>query len=381
MADFVGTPTYDDVVQILNAADLSQFERHQLAGALIQTACEVNGGVARRALVALYELQTPGERAEGMSSEHNGRGFDREYGRAASELAERILGGARISGRDMERVLNIVQRFRVQLFVHVPRDTLRWVVEGEDEEEHASGGAAGAAGGDARDDADVGGGGHTSPTRPGAGARHTLGADDDDDDDADFDEDEEEEDMDDFVVLSDDDADEETGGSSDDDDSPIDHKRKRLMVSSEDDDADAAAPPVEDPRVVSAVQAVADPVYADLMVTAFGIRGAMTFSPSVEKLFLGLYNLPGATAIRVFDNMKGVPGLTVSDVHVRFWKDRWLDTRNVNGGEEVIVYVDGAWRQASVCLPDGHTIDSIMRLKLGDSLMWVVPGLCPMYVA
>jgi hypothetical protein len=145
--------------------------------------------------------------------------------------------------------------------------------------------------------------------------------------------------------------------------------------------------PADGPHGVPVIQAVADPAYAELKVTPFGVRGALDFSTSVENLFCSVCYNHGMNAIKIFEKMEGVPGLTLSDVHVRLWRDRWLDAENKHGVENVMLYIDGAWRQASVCMPrdatrampDGPVIANIMRIKLGDSLMWVVPGACLMY--
>ena len=128
------TPKFNDIQDILSNDKLSQFEKNELAGALIQNAAEVSAGVATRALISLYKLQTNEERAEGRSIHRNGKGFDREFSRVGSELAERALGGARLSVRDIEKVLVILQRFRVQLVKHVDEDTLRWVLDDEESE-------------------------------------------------------------------------------------------------------------------------------------------------------------------------------------------------------------------------------------------------------
>ena len=352
-----GCPTYDDVMQVFNSTTLSQFERHQLAGAEIQTACEMNGGIARRALVALYELQTPGERAEGVSSEHNGRGFDREYGRVASEIAERILGGARLSGRDMEKVLNIVQRFRVQLVVQSDRETLRWVFEDEHDE-------------DDKDTHDKGGDAAAAPVV-------------EDDEDDDFDEEDEEDDMDDFIVYSED-EDAEDGPISEIDDVPTTRKRVRLTSSSDDDGDEAhlavAAPAPASAPMAAPVAAVVparrpptrENAHAELTVTEFGIRGAMLFSGVTEALFQRALAKGARSADQVYEFMRGVPGLRVSDVHVRLWQLR----SSVAGPSSmkdlvVVVFIDGAFRHALVAEESG----SMLRLKMLASplgeLVWV----------
>ena len=359
-----GSPTYDDVVQVLNSTDLSQFERQQLAGALIQTACEVNGGVARRALVALYELQTPGERAEGVSSEHNGRGFDREYGRVASELAERILGGGRLSGRDMEKTLNIVQRFRVQLVVHVDEETLRWVIEGEDDEDKHAGDAA------------VPDGEHAPHSPRGAGMLADDGGDeeDDDEDDAEFDAAGEEEDIDDFVVYSDEDADEATGSESDD--VPIPRKRIRRVSSLDDDDEDAA-PAVALAQVAPIAPARRVPTrataHAELTVTEFGIRGAMLFSDATEALFQRALVQGARSADQVYEFMRGVPGLRISDVHVRLWQLRSSSAAGPSSmkGAVVVVFLDGAFRHARVVEESGNMLRLHMLASPNGELVWV----------
>jgi hypothetical protein len=366
-------------MQILNSTDLTRFERHQLAGALIQHACEVNGGVARRALVALYELQTPGERAEGVSSEHNGRGFDREYGRVASELAERILGGARLSGRDMEKTLNIVQRFRVQLVVHVDSETLRWVIEGEDDEDKHAGDAA------------VPDGEIAPPFPRVAEALADDGGDeeDDDEDDAEFDAAGEEEDIDDFVVYSDEDADEATGSESDD--VPIPRKRIRRVSFSDDDDEDAA-PVVAAPAPVSAAAAATavalapvapivparrvptrETAHAELTVTEFGIRGAMLFSDATEALFQRALVQGARSADQVYEFMRGVPGLRISDVHVRLWQLRSSSAAGPSTmkGAVVVVFLDGAFRHARVVEESGNMLRLQMLASRHGELVWV----------
>jgi hypothetical protein len=398
-----GTPSYDDVVQILNSTDLSQFERHQLAGALIQHACEVNGGVARRALVALYNLQTPGERAEGVSSEHNGRGFDREYGRVASELAERILGGGRLSGRDMEKTLNIVQRFRVQLVVHVDSETLRWVIEGEDgEDAHETGDAAGdatatAAGDAAATAATATPGGESAPSLPrGAGMLADDGGDDEDDDeDAEFDAADEEEDIDDFVVYSDEDADEDADEdeddaiSSDSDDVPTKRIRLALISDDEEDDDD---PVVAAPAPVHAATAAThgalapfapipparraptrEAAHAELTITEFGIRGAMMFSADTEALFQSALVQGARSADQIYEFMRGVPGLRISDVHVRLWQLRSSSAAGPSTmkGAVVVVFLDGAFRHARVVEESGSMLRLQMLAPRQGELVWV----------
>jgi len=410
-----GTPSYDDVVLILNSTDLTQFERHELAGALIQHACEVNGGVARRALVALYNLQTPGERAEGVSSEHNGRGFDREYGRAASELAERILGGGRLSGRDMDKTLNIVQRFRVQLVVHVDRETLRWVIEGEDgEDAHETGDAAGdaaATAGDAAAATAAGDatataatatpGGESAPSLPrGAGMLAYDGGDDEDDDeDAEFDAEDEEEDIDDFVVYSDEDADEDADADADDaiisdsEDVPTKkRKRIRLASTSDDDEEDDAAPVAAAPAPVHAATAATtvalaavapippahraptrEAAHAELTITEFGIRGAMMFSADTEALFQSALVQGARSADQIYEFMRGVPGLRISDVHVRLWQLRSSSAAGPSTmkGAVVVVFLDGAFRHARVVEESGSMLRLQMMAPRQGELVWV----------
>lgn len=67
-------PSFEECERILNSKSTSRFEREQLAGVLVQRAAERDGRVARRALVALYELQTGEERSEGKSKGVNGVG-------------------------------------------------------------------------------------------------------------------------------------------------------------------------------------------------------------------------------------------------------------------------------------------------------------------
>jgi hypothetical protein len=350
-----GNPGFDDVAQVLRSTDLSEFERNQLAGAVIQTACETDSNVARRALIALYDLQTPGERAVGVSSHHNGIGFDREYGRSASELAERILGGSRLTGRELEKILTIIQRFRVQLIVHVSRESLRWVFEGDEGDDEEA----------YRLLAD-----EVGPYEAFAAAE----ADDDDYDDDDVAGAEDDEDF----IVSEGDADEvdDADGDADDDDELEERgvatlgvalrtkKRARRFIADSDDDDDDDAIPAD--------------AHADITVTAFGVRGALLFSEAAEALFQRALAPPiGAkTAEEVFDVMRGVAGLRVSDVHVRMWQLRMSAAAGpavaaaVQSGTAVVVFLDGAFRRARVIDVTG----GMLRLKMAVSgdLVWVV---------
>jgi hypothetical protein len=358
----------------------------------------VNGGVARRALVALYNLQTPGERAEGVSSEHNGRGFDREYGRVASELAERILGGGRLSVREMEKTLNIVQRFRVQLVVHVDSETLRWVIDGEDgEDAHETGDAAGDTAGDAAATATATPGGESAPSLPrGAGMLADDGGDEEDDDeDAEFDAADEEEEIDDFVVYSDDDEDADADDAicSDSDDVPT-KKRKRIRIAStSDDDEEDAAPVVAASAPVHAATAATagalatvapippaapraptrEAAHAELTITEFGIRGAMMFSADTEALFQSALVQGARSADQVYEFMRGVPGLRISDVHVRLWQLRSSSAAGPSTMKNavVVVFLDGAFRHARVVEESGSMLRLQMLAPRQGELVWV----------
>jgi hypothetical protein len=352
---------FDDVAEVLRSTDLSVFERNQLAGAVIQNACETDSNVARRALIALYDLQTPGERAVGVSSQHNGVGFDREYGRSASELAERILGGSRLNGREMEKVLTIIQRFRVQLIVHVSRESLRWVFkgdEGDEEEDKEADAAVKYEVAAAEDDDDDDG----------------AAADEDDDDFIVSDEDEEDDEVeDDGADDVDADADAEADADADADGADDDvggvvatqcvvaphRKRARLFIADDDDDD---APPAD--------------AHADITVTAFGVRGALMFSDDAEALFQRALAPPvsAKSAEEVFETMRGVAGLRVSDVHVRMWQLRsaavGVAVAPMQWQSKVVVFLDGAFRRARVI----DETSGLLRLQMavsGDLLWWV----------
>jgi hypothetical protein len=277
----------------------------------------------------------------------------------------------------MEKTLNIVQRFRVQLIVNVDRESLRWVIEGEDDgDKHETGDAA------APD------GEHAPPSHRGADAlADDVG--DEDDDDAEFDAEDEEEDIDDFVVDSDEDADEAI--SSESDDVPIPRKRIR-RVSSSDDGGEDAAPVVAALAPVSAANAATagplEPVtrivparrvatretaHAELTVTEFGIRGAMLFSAATEALFQRALVQGARSADQVFEVMRGVPGLRISDVHVRLWQLRSSSAAEPSTmkGVVVVVFLDGAFRHARVVEESGNMLRLQMLASRQGELVWV----------
>jgi hypothetical protein len=367
------TLKFSDVKDILETDKLSQFEKNELAGALIQNAAEVNASVATRALIALYKLQTDEERAEGRSIHRNGQGFDREFSRIGSELAERAIGGARLSVRDIEKVLVILQRFRVQLVKYVDEDTLRWVLDEDDDE---------TSGRDAPDKAPA-----------------TGEDDEEDEDDEEYDDYGYEDDFvtsDDELSASSDEEDEKCEDAPDKSDEKKDHKSKPLkkrpyvIASSSEDDDDhdekdakqakkSVTPKPSAPRAtVSPKKTIQPPTrqaaHGDLVVTEYGVRGAMMFTGTTETLFQHALSSGARSADQIYTFMRGVPGLRVADVHVRLWQQQFVHAQagpSSLKGSYVNIYLDGAFRYAQVV----DEVYGMLRLNLvaskGEDYVWV----------
>jgi hypothetical protein len=328
-------PTYENCVAILDGTG-TVFEREQHAAALIQAAAEMDCGVAERALLALYSLQTGEEKAFGVSTAHNGKGFDREFGRDASIVAEKLIANRPLTKKQIENMLDIIQRFRVQLITKIDRCELRTIFNG--------------------------GAGHQHTFFPARKAADE--ADDemyDDDDEAFIDDEEEEEDE----------EDEEYEEEAEEEAMPV-----RVLTPT-----DVPAPPlpavVAPPKRVSKpVTPLNKPVHASLYSTSFGLRGALMFSANTEMLFQRAIRTHDTNAPRIFDFMAGVPGLSLSDVHVRVWQLRNGSEPSDPTGSHVVAFVDGAWRNARV----EDTCCGSFKLAFAENeASWIDPSTVMLY--
>lgn len=68
-----------------------------------------------RAIVALYQRQTAAERAEGVTAERNGVGFDGSDAYTFSFVAERLAEGTHLRAETLERYLPRVLKYCNQL--------------------------------------------------------------------------------------------------------------------------------------------------------------------------------------------------------------------------------------------------------------------------
>lgn len=119
---------FEQLTSILNS-DNDKFYKVQMAGGLIQSMAEASTGFAERAFMALYNLQTNDEKLLGRSSGHNGIGFNREDGPIASKLAEKIAEDFELNEDEVNKVLNLLQTYRVQLVSKIPICDLQLVFE------------------------------------------------------------------------------------------------------------------------------------------------------------------------------------------------------------------------------------------------------------
>ncbi len=76
---------------------------------------EVNDRAVARALVVLYQRQTADERSGGMTKHSNGCGFNASDAPFASSLAERVLGGKRLSATQLRLARRMLRKYAGQL--------------------------------------------------------------------------------------------------------------------------------------------------------------------------------------------------------------------------------------------------------------------------
>jgi hypothetical protein len=352
---------------------------------IIQQMIDYNNDIGVRALIALYELQTDEERVMGDSIEHNGQGFDREYGKQASALAQRALAGSHFNRRETEKIKSIVQRFRDQLITKISRDKLQWVLRGTHDLPPSDGAVAETAA------ATV----HSPP-----GAAPTSSHEDDADDDEYDEEDDEEDDDDDFI------DDEEIEEEDEEEDEPevADFAAPAPARAAPADAAPApsgAAPADGAPAPAAVAAPAARPVnpnpsdseisysycsdadgeinsslhrvlqcHADrdcgyLRVTEFGVRGAMAFSKQTETIFQRYFPKCGSKFTAFCHKFSGIPGFRVEDLFFRIWQEKRVSPEEqypatcFKVNDQVCLYYDG-------CVVHGRVVSSTQHLvKVG----------------
>ena len=192
------------------------------------------------------------------------------------------------------------------------------------------------------------------------------------------------------MVYSDEDADEDADADADADDAICSdsedvptkkRKRIRLASTSDDDEEDDAAPVVAAPAlaIVAPIPRAAhraptrEAAHAELTITEFGIRGAMMFSADTEALFQSALVQGARSADQIYEFMRGVPGLRISDVHVRLWQLRSSSAAGPSTmkGAVVVVFLDGAFRHARVVEESGSMLRLQMLAPRQGELVWV----------
>ena len=120
---------FDTCVEILDGPG-DAWSKREHASIVISKAAESDGALARRAFLAVYNLQTATERDVGHSRGSNGLGFDRFDGVECTALAAKILAGAGSGKRDKEKILESITKYRVQLVKNLSREELKAVFDG-----------------------------------------------------------------------------------------------------------------------------------------------------------------------------------------------------------------------------------------------------------
>ena len=132
MASSVAVRQFMACERAFRSPGASQFERHNIAGAILSRHIAAEPEVAQRALLELYALQTADERAQRKTAVRNGQGFGARYAVRASHLAEDVLRGDALSSGDLEFATDVVNVHRDQLFTWVSSRTRLVIFAGDD---------------------------------------------------------------------------------------------------------------------------------------------------------------------------------------------------------------------------------------------------------
>lgn len=348
------------VTKVLGDTKLTQLERAELAGTVLQQSAEADPEVLKKCFLALYAFQTTDEVQKKATFERNRQGFDSFDGARCSKLGDKLLANpyCELTASDDCLLSRTITKYRAQIVTKCSPKQLEDIFNMRLDLFCKQAGGAPCAQQD-EEDASLGDGDYDA-------------ADDSDDSDDDAmaeEEDEAEEDEEgDEAEEEEDEA--RSGSAGCQTVGPRGVSLARVVPKHA---KAAAAPAATDAGNKEAHRSAGAHARVGEAETAAPLAGEYSISAGVltragEDIFQFARGCGADTAEDILVHFHGARGVTLHDIHTRIYSSRRYSTEAAQPGDTVVVFHDGRWARGKVVQGSDTTVFAALS---GTDGVWV----------